>query len=93
MSLRGKGLSKRPAKPGKGGKLGTLKKLGRAGLKGLSGLSAMRGRGGVSGRRRSRGITSRQFRTAQRVLKKIVKMYSKLPRRASHSTAACRRKA
>jgi len=33
-------------------------------------------------RRRSRGITSREFRTTQRTLKKISKMYAKLPRRA-----------
>ncbi len=86
MSLRGKGtLHKRP-----GGR-SRLKKVGGKLLKAGTGLLGMRGRGGMPRGRRSRGITSRQFRTAQRVLKKIVKMYSKLPRR--HSThAACARR-
>lgn len=88
MSLRGKGKLHARSKPGKGrlGKLGG--KLGGA----LSGLSGMRGHRGVYGRRRSKGITSRQFRTAQRVLKKIVKMYTKLPRRAAHHGASCARR-
>ncbi len=37
-------------------------------------------------RRRSRGISARDFRTTQRTLRKISRMYQKLPRRASHAT-------
>lgn len=52
---------------------------GAAGLGYLAGTS-----GEPQRRRRSRGITARDFRTTQRTLRKISKMYAKLPRRASH---------
>lgn len=82
MSLRGK------AKVG-GGKLKKLGKKAAGGLAKLSGLSGLRG---VPRRRRSRGITARQFRTTVRVLKRITKMYAKLPRRASHHASPCSRR-
>jgi len=41
---------------------------------------------GAPRRRRSRGISARDFRVTQRTLRKISKMYQKLPRRASHAT-------
>jgi len=44
------------------------------------------GSDGAPRRRRSRGISARDFRTTQRTLRKISKMYQKLPRRASHAT-------
>jgi len=44
------------------------------------------GEGGGPRRRRSRGISARDFRVTQRTLRKISKMYQKLPRRASHAT-------
>lgn len=81
MSLRGKKVL---TKKSKGKKLSKLGKKASGLLGGLSGLSR---RTGMPRRRHSRGITSRQFRTAQRVLKRIVKMYSKLPRRAAHHTS------
>ncbi len=90
MSLRGKGLMRRGGKPSRPGG-GRLKRFG-AGLgkvaRGAAGaMSGMPGRGGMHGRRRGRGITARQFSTARRVLRKIIKMYSKLPRRAATRTA------
>lgn len=39
-----------------------------------------------SRRRRRRGISARDFRTTQRTMKKIIKMYNKLPKRPSKSS-------
>lgn len=89
MSLRGKATIKKP-----GGKL-SLKKIGNVGKKALGaigGLSGLSGGGRMYRRRRSRGITARQFSNAQRVLKKIMKMYQKLPRRAAHHTTCGKRR-
>jgi hypothetical protein len=55
------------------------------GAAGAAGYMAGEG-GGERRRRRSRGITSRDFRVTQRTLRKISKMYAKLPRRASHAS-------
>jgi hypothetical protein len=40
-------------------------------------------------RRRSRGISAREFRTTQRTMRKIIKMFNKLPKRPSKSSKAC----
>lgn len=38
-------------------------------------------------RRRSRGISAKEFKTTQRTMKKIIKMYNKLPKRSAKSSS------
>lgn len=40
-------------------------------------------------RRRSRGISARELKTTQRTMKKIIKMYNKLPKRAAKGGKSC----
>lgn len=51
---------------------------------GATGFALGGGFAGDRPRRRSRGITARDYRTTQRTLRKISKMYQKLPKRSSH---------
>jgi len=72
---------------------------GTAATSAIGGIAASAGVGYLAGqmgdgveyrvRRRSRGISAREFKTTQRTMKKIIKMYNKLPKRAAKSSGYC----
>jgi len=71
---------------------GTMATSAAGGIAASAGLGYLAGAGGdveYRVRRRSRGISAREFKTTQRTMKKIIKMYNKLPKRAAKSSGYC----
>lgn len=78
----------------KGTRAGTIATSAIGGVAASAGVGYLAGQLGGGDveyrvRRRSRGISAREFRTTQRTMKKIIKMYNKLPKRASKGGKSC----
>jgi len=76
----------------RGTKAGTMATSAAGGVAASAGLGYLAGAGGdveYRVRRRSRGISAREFKTTQRTMKKIIKMYNKLPKRAAKTSGYC----
>jgi len=76
----------------RGTRAGAMATSAAGGIAASAGLGYLAGAGGgveYRVRRRSRGISAREFKTTQRTMKKIIKMYNKLPKRAAKSSGYC----